>query len=174
MNKKERFEAAFNYLRANKIAKSQKAIAVAMEASESNVSVALKYGDPRVLTDQFLMRFVKAFPNIFSLDWLLTGEGDMLLDYAKVTPVHGIDNTTLLNVTISAKDETIEALKREIQTKDDLIESLRAQIEEKNDHITTLKERLVEYRKIIDSHNGFDFPYPFRASEKPEKRQINK
>lgn len=48
-----------------------------MKASVSNVSSAFK-GDPKVLTDRFFERFNVAYDNIFSLSWLLTGEGEML------------------------------------------------------------------------------------------------
>ena len=48
-----------------------------MGASAPNVSSAFN-GDSRVLTDRFLFRFNAAYDNIFSLDWLLTGEGEML------------------------------------------------------------------------------------------------
>lgn len=50
-----------------------------MGASAPNVSSAFN-GDPRVLTDRFLSRFNAAFDNMFNLDWLLTGDGEMLKD----------------------------------------------------------------------------------------------
>jgi hypothetical protein len=36
-------------------------------------------GDEKCLTDRFLHRFNNAFCGIFNLDWLINGNGDMLL-----------------------------------------------------------------------------------------------
>lgn len=77
MERADRINMAFQFLRGRGKAHSQKDVAEAMGASKPNVSSALK-GDPKVLTDKFLQRFNAAFDNIFSVDWLLTGEGDML------------------------------------------------------------------------------------------------
>ena len=77
MNKKERFNKAYNYLKYEGIIKKQDDVAKAMKATQSNVSGALN-GRDGVLTDNFLMRFTDAFRQI-SLDWLLKEEGPMLM-----------------------------------------------------------------------------------------------
>lgn len=76
MNKKERFNKAYNFLKYEGVIKKQEDVAKAMGASASNVSSALN-GRETVLTDNFLMRFCNAFKQI-SLDWLLNEEGQML------------------------------------------------------------------------------------------------
>lgn len=78
MSKKERLNDAFRYLRGKGIVQTQKDVADRMGASAPNVSSALK-GIDNVLTDNFLRRFNEAFGNVFSLQWLILGEGDMLL-----------------------------------------------------------------------------------------------
>ena len=35
-------------------------------------------GNPNYLNDKFLIKFYNAFPDVFNLDWLLTGSGEML------------------------------------------------------------------------------------------------
>ena len=77
MDKKERLNQAYNYLKYKGIIRSQSDLAEKMNASQPNISAALS-GVPRVLTSRFLRRFNEAVENIFSLDWLLTGEGEML------------------------------------------------------------------------------------------------
>lgn len=79
-----RLSSAFGELLKRHLASTKKDIAEKMGASAPNVSSAFS-GDPRVLTDRFLSRFNAAYGNIFSLDWLLTGEGEML-----ATPVHQV------------------------------------------------------------------------------------
>lgn len=77
MEKADRFNLAFQYLRGKGIIHSQKDLAVAMQSTPPNISSALK-GDEKVLTDRFLRRFNTAFDDVFDIDWLLYGEGDML------------------------------------------------------------------------------------------------
>ena len=79
MNKTKRFNTAYDYLMSIGRIHKQKDVAAAISSTESNISRALK-GDPRVLTDNLLMRFLIAFPDIFSTRWLMTGEGQMLLN----------------------------------------------------------------------------------------------
>lgn len=77
MNRSDRLRESFEYLRSNGMVHTQKDLAERMGATRPNVSSAFK-GDPKVLTDRFLRRFNDAFGNIFNIDWLLTGFGDML------------------------------------------------------------------------------------------------
>lgn len=84
MDKKaSRLQSAYGELLKRKLASTKKDIAEKMGASAPNVSSAFN-GDPRVLTDRFLSRFNAAYDNIFNLEWLLRGEGEML----KETIVH--------------------------------------------------------------------------------------
>lgn len=76
MDKKERFNLAFNYLKNNGIIHTQKDLAQKIGSTAPNVSSALK-GVEAVLTDSFLRRFCLTF-NIFNLTWLLNEEGNML------------------------------------------------------------------------------------------------
>lgn len=76
MDKQSRLNYAYNYLKSNNVIHTQKEIAEAMGASQSNVSSALK-GVESVLTDRFLMRFADTYKK-FNINWLLYGEGPML------------------------------------------------------------------------------------------------
>lgn len=77
MEKNERLRKAYEYLRNRGLAHTQKDVATKMGATAPNVSGALK-GDVKLLTNKFLCRFNEAFGNIFNLNWLMTGEGDMM------------------------------------------------------------------------------------------------
>ena len=77
MEKKERINQAFSYLKDNGLVHTQKDLAERMGSTAPNVSSALK-GVDNVLTDNFLLRFNNAFGGIFNDNWLLTGEGSML------------------------------------------------------------------------------------------------
>ena len=77
MEKRERLQAAYEYLRSRGKVHTQKDVASAMKATRQNVSSALK-GKERFLTDSFLRRFNIAFGEPFNTDWLISGEGEML------------------------------------------------------------------------------------------------
>ena len=77
MEKQERLQAAYEYLRSRGKVHTQKDVASAMKATRQNVSSALK-GKERFLTDSFLRRFNIAFGEPFNTDWLISGEGEML------------------------------------------------------------------------------------------------
>lgn len=71
------------------------------------------------------------------------------------------------------KDEAIASLKRELQTKNDIIQALREQISAKDQLIAEQKARLVDYRRLIDSHeieNSYPFPVGVADGSTSKKR----
>ena len=170
MDKKERFERAYNYLKFQGIIKKQEDVAKAMSATRSNVSLALN-GNPIVLTDNFLMRFAKAFPGIFNYDWLLSGDGEMLTvnqPQTKQEPsdVHYIDNGSILNALLAAKDETIAAMQNQLATKDEIIQA-------KDDLIRSLQMQITMLRTQLDEKKISGYPFPMGAAE-PEMKYKRK
>ncbi len=83
MDKKERFNEAFEYLKKQGVIKTQKDLAEQMGTTSPNVSSALK-GVNSVLTSRFIERFCQAFQDIDKI-WLLTGEGEMLKPTQTIT-----------------------------------------------------------------------------------------
>ena len=96
MEKKERINQAFSYLKDNGLVHTQRDLAEKMGATAPNVSSALK-GVDNVLTDNFLLRFNNAFGGIFNDNWLLTGEGSMLTEPATVPVLSSTDLSSALN-----------------------------------------------------------------------------
>ena len=85
---KERFWNAYRYLYTLGYVRNQKELAEKMDAHASSISRAMT-GDTKYLTEQFLQRFNVSFDNMFNLDWLLYGRGEML---AKPMPQHITQN----------------------------------------------------------------------------------
>lgn len=134
--------AVFDYLLSKGCIRNQKTFAKAISSTPANISKALK-GDTRVLTDNFCRRIQKAFKEI-SAEWLISGTGEMVVvDSNKIAtdqlPLP--DYSSLMNAAISAKDETIASLKRELEAKDALIKSLNQQVSELGYTISVLKEK---------------------------------
>nr|DAX66388.1 MAG TPA: repressor protein CI [Caudoviricetes sp.] len=78
MERKERFKEAFEYLKSRGSVHTQRDIALKMDSSEGNISKVFK-GDERFLTNRFLRRFNEAYGNIFNIEWLIDGVGEMLV-----------------------------------------------------------------------------------------------
>lgn len=94
------------------------------------------------------------------------------------------DPSSIMNAALAAQMQTIESLKsekatllevhaRELKAKEDLIKSLRDQLAAKDQLIAEQKARLIDYRRIIDSHNGLpDSPFPIGAAEHSDKPKL--
>lgn len=129
MDRRERFNAAYQHLCGKGVIRRQKDLAAALHTTESNVSKILK-GDERALTDNVCTRMVAAFPE-FSLEWLMDGKGTMLIDdYKPKEPgvrTYGVDDL------LAVKDEVIEQLKARLEevttSKDEIIRLLKEQNE---------------------------------------------
>ena len=131
MDRKERFVKAFNYLRGKGAISTQKELADMMCSTPSNVSSALK-GVESVLTDNFIMRFVRLFPE-FSMPWMLNGEGEML-----------VRNSSFL-IDESANDDVVQ----QSETTRKLIESLENLVKAQQVHIAYLDKEIANKNEEI-------------------------
>jgi hypothetical protein len=123
--------------------------AEAIQYGRTSMSAAMN-GDEKYLTDSLFKNICEAFPGVFDLDYLLTGKGSLLTigeevkneDIEKMANPQPIDQSSLINAALAAKDETIAALRSQladlrmqlvdkqnvIEAKDQLIDSLKMQI----------------------------------------------
>ena len=134
--------------------------------------------------EDFVIRFHRATNEVFSLDWLLHGTGEKFtadINKAEPTPTvpapASVDTSSVINAAIAAQMQTIESLKsekdtlievhaRELKAKDDLIQSLREQLAAKDQLIAEQKARLIDYRRIIDSHSDItNYHFPIGTAE---------
>ena len=139
-----RFATAYEYLKSIGRAHKQQDIAERMSTDKANVSRAMN-GDARYLTNRFLSRFNRAYGNIFNLEWLLNGVGDMccgVLDEqlereiaeetGRVQSIGDNSNHNTQTMTDTALTKENELLKKRIQEKDKALE-------EKNEEIKFLR-----------------------------------
>ena len=184
--KKERFNAAFEYLKNRGLVHMQRDLAEAIGTTESNISHALK-GDEKALTDSLCMRLSRAY-DMISAQWLICGDGEMVInnninnnfitsDNIKNFP----DYSSLINAALAAKDDNIMSLKRELadkeesfrrerDAKNETIQELRSRLEDKDEYITSLKQRMQDLRGTIEllRSKGILDDYPFRTGASDE------
>ena len=137
------------------------------------ISSALN-GNKKYLTDKLFINICDAYPGVFDLNYLLTGEGSLLTieeeihneDHERLYNPQPIDQSSLINAALAAKDETIAALRDQltakdtvIQAKDELIANLRQQIE-------TLQQQV---HAAKDEELFKDFPFPRGIADKKDK-----
>lgn len=77
MSRDERLKKAIIYLKSNDEIYYQKDFADKIGVSNTNLSSAIR-GSEKYLSDAFFRKVVIAYPE-FSLDWFLTGSGDMIV-----------------------------------------------------------------------------------------------
>jgi transcriptional regulator with XRE-family HTH domain len=187
----KRLDEVYKHLFAHFGITSQKHLAEVLKVQRTGLSSAFN-GNVANLTDNLFKKICAAFPGVFNLDYLLTGKGYLLTaeENIKSTELGNakrqmptqpsaaeIDPSSIMNAALAAQMQTIEALKsekatlleahtRELKAKDDLIQSLRDQLEAKDELIVEQKARLIDYRRIINSHTGLpDYPFPIGAAE---------
>ena len=84
-DKLERLQKAVDALKYLGVFKTQQDAANQMLMSRPNFSAALN-GSEKYFTEKFIDRFLSVFGNTISSDWILTGEGEMLVNDTSVSP----------------------------------------------------------------------------------------
>lgn len=144
------FAEAVNYLIDNGKVKDQQDLSARTGITGTTISRILndKVKQPSAETMQKLF---DAFPGLFNPKYF-RGESVYLLmeDYidaqneTKPKQEAHLDNSSLMNAAIAAKDETIASLHREIKTKDDLILALKNRIEDLESRIAKHNQKEVK------------------------------
>ena len=150
----KRLHEVFEHLRKFFGIHTQTDFAVALKYSRVYISSALN-GNEKNLTDKLFENICEAYPGVFDLHYLLTGEGQLLTieeevhneDHERLYNPQPIDQSSLINAALAAKDETIAALRDQltakdtvIQAKDELIANLRQQIANLQQQLHAAKE----------------------------------
>lgn len=109
--------------------------AEALRYGRTSLSAAMN-GVDSYLTDKLFKNICEAYPGVFSLDYLLTGEGSLLSieeevkneDIEKMSGQQSIDHSSLVNAALAAKDETIKTLEGRLRDKDRIIQLLENEL----------------------------------------------
>ena len=167
----EIFAHVLDWLIQNDKVEDQKDLALKTGISQNTVS--------RIMTgkvepsDDTLRKLNATFGNIFNMQYLRGESIVMLIEdvaYYKSHPgelnklINGegddkIDQSSLVNAALAAKDETIAALREQIQAKDELIAALRQQLDILQQQVHAAK----------DEELFKDFPFPKGIADKKDK-----
>ena len=159
------FAAAFDYLKREKGIKTQKRLAEFMGVSEDTITRILK--DRCEVTEDIITKLQTASGCIFNLQWLRGEDAFHMLaedvnnDMAanSLLPEGSrIDQSSLVNALLAAKDQLIEELQNKYKTME---REKDARIAELNQLAEERLHRIAELRRVIDSHNISMSDYPF-------------
>ena len=139
ITRKDRLRVVYDYLREHFGIHTQRDLADVLDMTRPALSAAMN-GNESYLTDNLFKKICAAYQGVFNLDYLLTGDGELLAKgtHDTHTPALASGDSELVqelrnriadkDCIIAGKDELIESLKRESRTKDDLIVQLNARI----------------------------------------------
>lgn len=165
-----------------------------MGVNENTVSRILNLHNE--VTEEAITQLQTASGCIFNLQWL-RGESDVMLAADvdnKPAPAADnlhesthIDQSSLMNATIAAKDEAIESLKRELakaeesskrelSAKEETISALRSQLATKDALIEALQQQVADLRSTLalqqTKDNFGNYPFTPGVADEGRKAQV--
>lgn len=193
MNERQkRLKEVYEHLRKFYGIHTQSDFANALRKSRNAITLALN-GDEKYLTDKLFTTICEAYKGVFNLNYLLTGEGDLLTLEEEVSSNEfekqmtqqnnlppATDQTYLMSKTLetllkpieSAHAQTVAALNQQIADKQSRIDDLERTVADKEEIIRDRESRILELeRKIANLNASYLSGYPFAiGAAEPEKR----
>lgn len=190
VSREKRLHEVFEHLRKFFGIHTQTDFAVALKYSRVYISSALN-GNEKNLTDKLFENICEAYPGVFDLNYLLTGEGSLLTTEEEVhseefekqaasvkssAPDSMTEQTyimskmleTLLKPIESAHAETVAVLNQQIAEKQSRIADLEQTIAAKDALIRARDARILELERRIAQINAEDlshYNFPIGAAE---------
>jgi hypothetical protein len=139
------------------------------------ISSALN-GNKKYLTDKLFSNICEAYPGVFDLNYLLTGDGSLLTieeevhneEFEKLYNPQPIDQSSLVNALLASKDETIDSLKSRIA-------DLQRTIADKEEIIKSREARIAELERQLGAASTSDLShYPFAIGAAEQSQSITK
>lgn len=121
MDKMNRLQCVYDYARSKSVCRTKQEFAAFLGVQYTNLTRAMN-GDTRYLTDKLLIKINECFDNIFSLEWLMYGTGEMMANSNNIstpaptptpTPTH-TRITQQVPTQITSYDDDVEYLKKRV------------------------------------------------------------
>ena len=123
-------------------------------------------GNERYLTDKLFTNICEAYPGVFNLDYLLTGNGQLLTIQEEVKSEQ-IEKESNPQQPSSYIDKLIASLEKQVKDKDD-------QLADKDRIIKLLEQKIevLEAMQHLDSSNPLkDYPFVIGAAESEQEHK---
>jgi len=180
MNERQkRLKEVYEHLRKFYGIHTQSDFANALRKSRNSITIALN-GDEKYLTDKLFKTICEAYKGVFNLNYLLTGEGDLLTLEEEVSTNEFEKQMTQQNNLPPATDQTyfmskviesietshaqqVASMNQQIADKQTIIDLQADKIKSQADEIARLQKFIAEIRSMPTSINIEDVlkKYPF-------------
>lgn len=143
-----RLQKMVNYLIGSGCAKNQKDVAERLNVTPQSLNAALKSKSYPSLI--YLHRVNDAYGRLFSLEWMSSGEGEMLKqDEQAASSVHhnAVDNSIVIDISMP-DSASIMLANKEIEILRTQLDELREQLKQANDKNERLQDKLISFIKI--------------------------
>ena len=173
--RQDRLKEVYAHLREHFGVHTQTDLAKALHITRPAMSSAMN-GNEAYLTNNLFQKICGAYPGVFNLDYLLTGNGTLLTADEEIksseikqmnnASANTIDPSSQTNAIIAAYIEAVSQLKERIKEKD-------ATIAEKDERIAELKAHNRDLRQKLNKYENSDidrYPFPVGAAD-GEKRK---
>ena len=173
MGRADRLKEVYEYVRKRFPIHTQYDFAERLKYNRAYISSAM-HGNEKNLTDKLFTNICEAFPGVFNLDYLLTGEGSLLAteeevhneEYGKLyNPQPTIDPSTAMNALIAEHVRLVNLLEADIKKKeiemDERLADKETIIREKDARILFLERQLAAAR----SSDLQNYPFAIGAAE---------
>lgn len=163
LEREKRLNEVYDYLRSHFGIHTKGGFADSIKYARAYISSAMN-GNEKYLTDKLFENICEAYPGVFNLDYLLTGEGDLLTieEDVRVREMEKSSKDSMVNETIEALKKQIAILEKRIEDKDTLLRM-------KDKFISILEYQLDMSKRDSSFHNQ---PASLMASDpvlEPEK-----
>ena len=157
--RKDRLNEVYEHLRNHFGIHTKTQFAAVLKITQPALSSAMN-GNDAYLTDNLFKRICAAYQGVFNLDYLLTGNGQLLTIQEEVKSEQ-IEKESNLQQPSSYIDKLIASLEKQVKDKDD-------QLADKDRIIKLLEQKIevLEAMQHLDSTNPLkDHPFPIGAAE---------
>ena len=159
MGRADRLKEVYEYVRKRFPIHTQSDFAERLKYNRAYISSAM-HGNEKNLTDKLFTNICEAFPNVFNLDYLLTGNGELLAIQEEVKSEQ-IEKESNPQQPSSYADKMIASLEKQVKDKDD-------QLADKDRIIKLLEQKIevLEAMQHLDSTNPLKgYPFTIGAAE---------
>ena len=153
-NKQERLIEVYEYARAHCGVHTKSEMAIRLHITQPAFSYAIN-GNEAYLTKNLFQKVCAAFPGIFNLDYLLTGQGGLLLE----SNVQSEPSTTKKPASVDAdfyhdalnlNAKVIEDMRKDLEYFKSSLLDKDSTIQESNEQVVTMRTQLVKLQTELD------------------------
>lgn len=153
-NKQERLIEVYEYARAHCGVHTKSEMAIRLHITQPAFSYAIN-GNEAYLTKNLFQKVCAAFPGIFNLDYLLTGQGELLLasddqSEPSTTKKPASVDADFYHEELKLNAKVIEDMRKDLEYFKSLVLDKDSTIQENHEQVITMRTQLVSLQTELD------------------------